>query len=44
VTSHIRAEVEIESVVERTLTELAEALDAERGAIQLSFEREEEVV
>ena len=43
VTSHIRAEVEIESVVERALTELAEALDAERGAIQLSFEREEEV-
>lgn len=44
VTSRIRAEVEIESVVERALTELASALDAERGAIQLSFERGEEVV
>jgi len=42
VTSRIRAEVEIESVVERTLTELADALDAEQGAIQLSFERQEE--
>ena len=41
-TSHIRAEVEIEAVVERTLTELADALDAEQGAIQLSFERREE--
>ncbi len=44
VTSRIRAEVEIESVVERALAELAHALDAERGAIQLSFERGEEAV
>ena len=44
VTSHIRAEVEIESVVERTLTELAAALGAEQGTIQLSFERREEIV
>jgi hypothetical protein len=43
VTSHIRAEVEIESVIERTLTELADALGAEQGAIQLSFERREEI-
>ncbi len=42
-TANIRAETDIESVLERTLAELGTALQADSGYVQISFGEEREV-